>query len=144
MTEPVISDMMNEIVEIVRIALPDLGNRITYGAPEAIPGVPFIWFDYHLLELEMGLLDVALHQAIATVAIPRKSNYPGEYRHVTDLQQQVRQAVRATPFYTDATLVGIESQPVTTGTYAGQSEAMVFGKLTFILESKTEIIPAYP
>lgn len=144
MTEPVISVMMDDIVETVRTALPDLGNRITYGAPNTVPGVSFIWFDYHLLELEMGLLDVALHQAIATVAVPSK-NYPADYRYVTDLMQSVRQAVRAQPFYaTDATLVNIESQPAISGTYAGQADALVAGKLIFTLETKTEIAPVYP
>ena len=141
MTEPVISDMMNTIVDAVRVALPDMGNRITYGAPETFPGVPCIWFDYNLLELEMGLLDVALHQAIATVAVPRKTQYPAEYRYVTDLMQSVRQAVRQSPVYGDAVLVAIENQPATESAYAGQPGAMVAGRLTFTLETKTEITP---
>ena len=144
MTEPLISVMMDELVETVRTALPDLGNRITYGAPEQTPAASCVWFDYNLLELEMGLLDVALHQAIATVAVPRRGQYPKEYSYVTDLMQSVRQAVRATPFYTDATLVSIENQPAVGSAYAGQQDALVAGRLIFTLETKTEIAPVYP
>ncbi len=141
MAEPIVSDLMGAVVEAVRIAMPELGGRVTYGAPESAPIASYVWFDYNLLDLEMGLLDVALHQAIATIAIPRKGSYPHEYRFVTDLQQQVRQAVRQTVFYaTDATLVGIESQPAGGSSYAGQPDALVAARLIFTFETKTEIL----
>mgnify|MGYP000175562557 FL=1 len=141
MTEPVISVLMQSVVEQVRSEIPELGNRVTYGAPEAVPAAMSVWFDYHLAEYEVGLLDVQLHQAIATIATPRKGAYPHEYRAVTDMQQRVRQAVRLKPYYADeAVLVAIESQPAIGAGYAGVDDALVAARLTFTLETKTEIL----
>ncbi len=140
MAEPIVSDLMAAVVEQVNSQIPQLENRITYGAPEAKPVALCVWFDYMLAEIELGLLDVALHQAIATIAVPRVGNYPLEYATVTDMQQLVRQAVRPQPFYAlDATLVAIEQQPATGSGYAGEQDVLVAARVAFTLETKSEI-----
>ena len=140
MAEPVISTLMIDVRDRIRAALPDMQNRITYGAPEGKPVAPSVWLDVMVPSYEMGLLDVLTVQAIATVAVPRKSAYPKEYEATNDLMQQVWQAVRGQVTYaTDATLVGIAIEPVTGSGYAGEPDVLVAGRVIATLEVKTQI-----
>lgn len=142
MTEPVVSVMMDELVTVVRDALPELGDRVTYGAPEMQPFALSVWFDYRVLDIEVGLLDVVNHQAVATIAVPRQGNYPLEYRTVTDMAQLVRQAIRTRPFYADeATLVAIEQEAAFGSGWAGEADKLVAARVIATLETKSEIIP---
>lgn len=137
MAEPTVSEIMDSIVSRVRTAMPDLANRITYGPPEGKPEAPSIWLTYGPVEIDWGLIEVTTPQVRANCAVPRKANYPREYRTANDLAQQVHWAMRGEWLIAgEATITGIGiSEPVGVG-WAGVPDQLVVAVVTLTIETK--------
>lgn len=146
MAEPVISDMLDSLVETIADELTDLGERVTFAPPESIPNALCVWLNYQSATVEMGLLDVVTHTVSVITAVNRKGNYPGECRIVNDTAQLVRQALRQGPaggdgpiYADDAVLTSIVVSGAAGAAYAGQPEALVAAPIVITLETKSQI-----
>lgn len=139
MTAVLPSAIADDLVDRLRTAFPDMGNRITYGPPESAPLALSIWVDYGPVEWDWGLMGVQSPQLAITVALPRKAQYPLEYRLVTDQTHQVVQALRGQLLLADeAPITGVSVGRAGGMNFAGVSDALMAAVVTLAIETKQE------
>jgi len=136
------SAIRDAIVARVSPNVPRLTNRISAEPPEAEIPALVAWVGNGPTEyLEWGLLVVSQPQYVITVAVPRKGNYPGEYRTVTDVAQEVADALQGgNVFAGEAVIASTTIDPPTEGAYAGKP--VVVRRVNLTLEMKQQNVAA--
>jgi hypothetical protein len=145
MAEPLVIDMMDDLTDRLKYALPELYDRITFGPPEGIPTPLCIWVEYGPKELDYGLMEVATHHCRIVVSVPRQGDYPGEYRTVTAYAQQVHWALRGDApeaiLADEAVITGLLVNPAGGAGYAGQPDVLVTAVVDLTIETKQQAVP---
>ncbi len=137
MASPLPSVLMDDLVSVLKAGLPDLNDRIVYGPPEQMPSALSIWIEYGPVEFEWGLMAVSLPTVSVSVGIPRKGNYPGEYRVVTDTAYMVSQALKGDLLLaSEATITSMTVGRASGALYAGTE--IVSCVITLGIETKQD------
>lgn len=140
MSEPTVSAMMLDLIATLKAEVPELGDRITYGPPNAMPAQTSAWVEYGPVGIEWGNFEVCLHQVRIVVVTPDNgSDYLSRYRLITDYAQRLRHATRMNYVLADeAVLVQVGQGATSAGKF--YESPCVQAIVTLVYETKTDLV----
>lgn len=135
MAEATPGQLADALVERLRT---ELGTEnVIYGPPESVPAALMYWVRYGPVAYEWGMFTVPHPGLSITVAVPRKGNYPSEYRLITDEAQRVVHALMGQFFLADeAPITGVSVGEASGMNYAGVTDALMAAVITIEIENK--------
>lgn len=140
MAEPVISDVIDDLMSTIADEVPALGSRLTYGPPPQLASEVCCWIAYGPANVDFGNLEVVDHTIDAVIAIPDNGmSIQSRYRTVVDIAQQVRWAMRTNAVLADEMVLISMVQGVPFSSSFGASP-YVGVTVTLSLETKTDIV----
>jgi hypothetical protein len=123
-------------------AIPGIKN-CAYPPPESanIMEGPSTWVDLGPTAFSLGSLEIAEILVTITVAVPRKGDYPGEYKLVLDYARRITIAFRGNIVVGNAVIMNPAtiSKPIA-ARFGDETSNIVACQITFTVQAETETV----
>lgn len=137
-----IFDVIGDDVAATIRAIPGIKN-CSYPAPESsvIMDGPSTWVDLGPTALALGSLEIAEILVTVTVAVPRRGDYPGEYKLVLDYARRIVVAFRGNMVVGDAVIMSPAtiSKPIA-ARFGEETNNVVVCQVTLTVQAETETV----